>query len=364
VPTQIPKYNFEGGHAFIHPNQTFLAMKNLLHFFLLLGIIPALLLTGCKEDPVDPEVLEFETLTEYMVANDLDLPDVLNGWVKAGSALEVVVTDYSVPAYYVIDLRGADDFNAGHIKDAVNVPLANILDEAPNANGKKILVVCYTGQTAARATGALRLMGYEAYSLKWGMSGWHADLNAKWATNAGDYSSPNWVTSGTPAENTTFNDPVVNTGLESGASILEARVREMLSLDWTISRDVVLANPGDYFINNYWPQDSWDTYGHISGAYRVNEDLTLENINFLDPTTTMVTYCYTGQTSAITTAWLQVLGYENARSLMFGVNAINHSQLVTGTVGDAAKKSWGGAGSGSDLNFGYYDADGNLHMPL
>lgn len=50
-----------------------------------------------------------------------------------------------------MDIRSAVDFDNGHIKGAVNVPLANILTAAPNAGTKPILVVCYTGQTAARA---------------------------------------------------------------------------------------------------------------------------------------------------------------------------------------------------------------------
>ena len=76
----------------------------------------------------------------------------------------------------------------------------------------------------------------------------------------------------------------------------------------------------------------------------------------------MVTYCYTGQTSAITTAWLDVLGY-NGRSLLFGANGIVYSKLLNGVAGSAPKKSWMGEGSGSEMNFGYYDSEGNLHLP-
>jgi len=85
-------------------------------------------------------------------------------------------------------------------------------------------------------------------------------------------------------------------------------------------------------------------------------------VKYLDPGQTIVTYCYTGQTSAITTLWLDVLGY-NGRSLMFGVNGINHSGMKGSMVGSANKKSWHGEGSASELNFGYYDKAGNLHGP-
>lgn len=326
-------------------------------------MVPMVLFTNCKDDDPDPVVSEYETLTTYMIQNDLDLSNILDGWVKPATSINVDETDFSVPDYYVLDLRSQEDFDIGHIKNAVRTTLTDVLDAAPNANGKPILMVCYTGQTAARATSALRLMGYEAYTLKWGMSGWHQELAGKWNANAGDFSSPNWLTTGEPAVNTEFNNPNINTGEVDGPAILEARVRAMLQKQWTVSRDDVLGNPDNYFINNYWPIDSWNEYGHIKNAYRVNEELGLTGLKYLDPNATVVTYCYTGQTSAIVTGWLDVLGY-NGRSLMFGANGIVHSKLVASDVGGGKKKSWHGEGSGSECNFGYYDSDGNLHNPL
>ena len=65
-------------------------------------------------------------------------------------------------------------------------------------------------------------------------------------------------------------------------------------------------------------------FGHISGAYRINP-FTLADNSYLslnsDPSSTLVTYCYTGQTSAVLTATLKVLGY-NAKSLTFGMNGM------------------------------------------
>ena len=41
---------------------------------------------------------------------------------------------------------------------------------------KKIIVVCYTGQTAGQVVSILRLLGYDACSLKGGMvNGWMKD---------------------------------------------------------------------------------------------------------------------------------------------------------------------------------------------
>ena len=337
-------------------------MKSLFRLLLIIGILPMLFLTSCKEDTVDPQVAEFETLSKYMAQNALDLPDVLSGWVTSGSGLNVDQTDYSVSDYYIIDLRSAEDFAAGQIKDAHNTSLINILDEAKNANGQPILVVCYTGQTAGRGVAALRLMGYEAKSLKWGMSGWHSNFAGKWNANAGDFDHANWLRTGDPKPLESFNDPILNTYETVGSDILEARVQSVLqNSSWLIGKEELLGNPSNYFVINKWPVESWNEFGHVNGAYRIDETLNLEGLNNIDPAATSVVYCYTGQTSAISTFWLDVMGY-NVKSLKFGANSIVHSELLVGTAGNAPKKSWLGAGSGSEMNYGYY-VDGILIDP-
>lgn len=329
-------------------------MKNLIRLLAIL-LIPALALTSCKDDNNNPDLQEFETLTAYMAQNNLDLSNVLDGWVKAATTDLVDPVTNAIPGYYVMDIRSAEDFELGHIPGAVNVAVADALTVAETA-GQPILVVCYTGQTAARITGLLRLMKYEAYSLKWGMAGWNPffeENKAKWSANAVDFDSPNWVLAGDPTPKAEFGEPSFATGEKDGAAILRARVQLALqNTAWGVSKTDVLANPASYFINNMWPVASWDAFGHISGAYRLNEDLSLAGLKYVDPSKTVVTYCYTGQTSAIINSWMEVLGY-NAKSLMFGANSIVHSKLVGSDVDSAKKKSWQGEGAGSSYNYLY-----------
>ncbi len=341
-------------------------MRKLISLLFVAAFLPLLVLTSCREDE-DPDPAaktEYEVLTEYMQTNSMDLTDVLTGWVTSGSGLTVDAVDYSVADYYIMDFRGAADFDLGHIKDANNVLFAELLSAAPADKTTKILCVCYTGQTASRATGLLRLAGYSnAQNLKWGMCGWHSDFEAKWETNAADFASPNWTTSGTPPSVVEFEDPVFVTGNTDGADILAARIQAAIALPWTVSKTDVLATPSNYFINNKWPETSWTEYGHITGAYRIDENLGLAALINLNPAEEVVTYCYTGQTSSITTAWLQVLGFDTAKSLLYGSNGIVHTAMLTGTAGSAPAKSWKGVGSGSELNFGYYDSADMLHSP-
>jgi len=292
-----------------------------------------------------------------MIDKDFDLANIASEWVKPGTLLADGVAPTEVDSfavsYDVIDLRSAEDFATGHIKDAVNSTLENILTVAAEMDDP-ILVVCYTGQTAARAVAALRLSDHtDAVSLKWGMCGWNATFNDKWEDNVATETLDGWVTEGEPTPVAEFDYPTLDTGLEDGAEILAARVDAILSLDWLQTNPDVLDTPENFFINNYWTEDSWNTYGHIPTAYRIKENLGLAGLNGLDPDAdTVITYCYTGQTSGLITAWLHILGYENAKSLKFGANAI----VADGTI---AAKSWHGAGSASELNYGYFQTVGD-----
>lgn len=326
-------------------------------------VIAIFALTGCRKE----EINEYQVLTDYMKANTLALSDITNGWVKAGTALGVSTTDYSLASYYIIDLRSATDFNNGHIKDAHNVALVDLLTAVQSlSTDQKILCVCYTGQTASRATGLLRLAGYKnAVNLKWGMAAWHADFQAKWNNNAAQLNSANWVTDVTEATPGSYGLPVLETGYDNGKDILMARIKEVLDNEWTISKTDVLANPSAYYINNRWDLATWTAYGHIAGAHRI-EPMTLDNVSsFNFENATNVIYCYTGQTSSITTAWMQVLGYENTRSLSFGANGMIWDKMLTGGLTPSVQGStWKGTGSGWSCNYGYYKTDGTYVSPL
>ncbi|MBX9807133.1 MAG: hypothetical protein K2X95_04995 [Flavobacteriaceae bacterium] len=342
-------------------------MRKRISILLIAVIIPLFVATSCREYE-EASVDEYAILTKYMKDTGKDFANVVDAtWVKPANAINVNVTDYSVPDYYVMDIRSAVDFDNGHIKGAVNVALANILTAAPNAGTKPILVVCYTGQTAARAVAFLRLSGYTAHVLKWGMAGWNSAFQAKWTSNAAQLNHTNWVTTGAPAAVSQFKSPVLTTGKTTGAEILQARIAIALANTvWTVSKTDVLANPTNYFINNKWAQADWDTYGHITSAYRIDvaDGLTIDGLNKFNPAaTTLVTYCYTGQTSSITTAWLNVVGFDNAKSLSFGANGIIWDNMKNGSVA-IRKSTWQGDLSAWNNNFGYYKTDGTYVAPL
>jgi len=283
--------------------------------------------TSCIEAYEEPEVDRFAVLTTYLSQNNLDLNHMTTDWVIDAAALNTA----GVTNFYVIDLRSAADFATGHIQGAVNSTLQNVVTAAAGANGKQIVLACYTGQNAAVGLVALRLSGFRTCKiLKWGMSGWNSKFDT-WTANISDRAlqSPNWSATNTIAQPVSFAYPKLAATQNTAEAILQERVAYMLSkgLQGVAAADV-LAAPATFFINNYWTEADVNQYGHIKGAYRINETLKIANdgLKTLDPNSTIVVYCWTGQTSALVSSYLNVLGY-NAKSISFGANALLNSQL-------------------------------------
>ncbi|MGZ8290055.1 MAG: rhodanese-like domain-containing protein [Telluria sp.] len=78
----------------------------------------------------------------------------------------------------IIDVRTPDEFAAGHLRDAKNIPLADLgsrIGELGTQKSKAVVVVCQQGARAAKAVGVLRKAGFEdVVSLDGGQAAWVA----------------------------------------------------------------------------------------------------------------------------------------------------------------------------------------------
>lgn len=75
----------------------------------------------------------------------------------------------------LLDVRSADEFEAGHLEGAVNIPLPELRDRLYELNpDQEIWVYCQVGQRAYYATRALRLNGFNAYNLSGGFKTYRA----------------------------------------------------------------------------------------------------------------------------------------------------------------------------------------------
>jgi rhodanese-related sulfurtransferase len=298
---------------------------------LALLVIPVLLfIAGCSKDddsPVQPTINESELLVQALEGAD---GGYLNTTCPAIVDAKLVYEDINGPKkWYLIDVRAAADYALGHVATAVNVPIANILEHmktiTPNSY-EKIVIICYTGQSAAYTTAILRMAGYSnAFSMKFGMSSWHKDFDRVTSKVSSQYISQFVATDFPKAAAGSL--PTISTGKTTGADILKVRVDSVLAQTYSkvsIDAATVMANPANYYIVNYWPVSDYTLCKHIPGAiqYTPKADLKLSTFLKTLPTDkTIVVYCYTGQTSGNVATILRVMGYD-ARSLSFGTNGM------------------------------------------
>jgi rhodanese-related sulfurtransferase len=236
---------------------------------------------------------------------------------------------------YIISLRSAEDYAKGHIPGAVNVSvkalftLDNLATIPPD---RDVVLVCYTGQTAGQATAALNLLGYQAYSLLYGMSSWTSDPSV-------------YVKRFDPEQHT--SDYIVdNDAHQPGGpyklpfAVAQPPAEVAETVDITVVADVYFGegprtiqavdlfdnlNDGDpendpYVISLRSAEDY--AKGHIPGAVNVSvkELFTLDTLATIPPDRDVVLVCYTGQTAGQATAALNMLGYD-AYSLAYGMSS-------------------------------------------
>ncbi len=320
---------------------------------IVLVLFSSMFIISCSDDDDSVEVTINSTqdLVNYLDNKGMGIDDMLTNWIKTAAAVNDVMTDADASNdYYIMDIRSAALFEKGHIPGAVNSSLATIITDASACGGKTIAVVCYTGQSACHAVVALRLSGYsDAFSIMWGMSGWHTDINPNgepdpatltdanelrfdyWSAGTAQLNHANWVAApgNATVPVTTYALPAVTLEGNTDAEIVANRAYWITQNFHKKTATDVLDNNTNYFINNYWAATDVTTYGNIDGAYRINPiDLSL-----LNPDLPIVTYCWTGQTSSMITAYLGALGYD-AWSLGNGANAMIYDDL-TGHKWDA-----------------------------
>ena len=75
----------------------------------------------------------------------------------------------------VLDIRKPEDYALGHIPGAVNIDAGALFTPETLAalpTDRQIVVYCYTGQRSGQVVSVLNMLGYDAYSLKFGMPAW------------------------------------------------------------------------------------------------------------------------------------------------------------------------------------------------
>ena len=89
---------------------------------------------------------------------------------------------------FLLDIRLRENYAAGHIPGSVNVEFIDAMDSDNLAmlpkDGTPIIIVCYTGHTASELASVLNLLGYNAWTLRFGIMSWNALTRISiWSSN-------------------------------------------------------------------------------------------------------------------------------------------------------------------------------------
>jgi rhodanese-related sulfurtransferase len=186
----------------------------------------------------------------------------------------------------VVDIRKSEDYDAAHINGAVSIPFgAGMQEKFSNLpTDKKIIVACYSGQTAGQTVGVMRTLGYDAVSLKFGMGdkGWAGFITSEAANNYfADYPGSRIIT---------WEDLFAKIDAGEEPFILSIR------------------------------QEDVYTEGHIKGAALASWGADLSSkVSMLPTNEPVYVYCYSGQTAGQAIALMNMLDIE-AISVKSGYN--------------------------------------------
>ena len=100
------------------------------------------------------------------------LKGATGGSLTAAGAVQLINREKAV----VIDVCEANEFAAGHVGGAKNIPLNQLEEKLPGLvknKGLPLILVCQTGARSNRALGIVKKLGYEqAQSLAGGLGAW------------------------------------------------------------------------------------------------------------------------------------------------------------------------------------------------
>ncbi len=74
----------------------------------------------------------------------------------------------------LIDVREADEFAAGHVPGAVNLPMSSLGGRLAELPDDAFAVICHLGARSARVVEALEPRGYDATNVDGGTDAWLA----------------------------------------------------------------------------------------------------------------------------------------------------------------------------------------------
>jgi len=202
--------------------------------------------------------------------------------------------------FYLLSARGAEDFGKAHIEGANNVPFnASFVDNLAGVpKDKKVVVYCYSGQTAGQATAIMKLLGYDVVSLNGGMG-------------VGSNAPLGWTNKGY----TVVSSSTLYNGIVGYFANMPEHIYKIGQADFA---DKVIAGD-DMVIVDIRKAADYEK-GHAIGAINLPWGPAIaEGLTSISQDKEVFIYCYSGQTAGQAVMTLNLAGI-NARSVNLGWN--------------------------------------------
>ncbi|WP_207655819.1 rhodanese-like domain-containing protein [Vallitalea okinawensis] len=223
---------------------------------------------------------------------------------------------------FILDIRTAEDYAAGHVKGAYNAPWGTAISDSLSKipSDVPVYVYCYSGQTAGQTVMTLNLAGFNARSVN---LGWNFGIS-----KVEGYESVSVTDANEFGEDVTEINAEVQTALDAYYAGL-ADVKETTFKNYKVSEDnlkAMIDNKDDFYLLSIRSAEDFAN-GHIDGAENIPWGAGMEqSFSNLPKDKTIVVYCYSGQTAGQTVAGLRLLGYD-AVSLNGGVGVGSNAPL-------------------------------------
>ncbi len=245
-------------------------------------------------EEISTAIIENEAL--YMAVKDF-ANNAPEGWaaIKPVAVNEKFINGEE---FVLIDNRRVDEYEAGYIDGAINIPLEEMMTRLDEIDSEaKIVVYCRSGIRGMIGTLALRMLGYDALNMSGGYLGWQAEELP--------------VVGAAPDFKSLFAKIIANNGADKSYGTMPA---DGLNTE-------LIENP-DLFVIDVREPSELEENGHIPGAVNIPLKTLVDNPALLpaDLDTPIVVYCKSGTRSTYAWTILNLIGYTDVRNLSAGMD--------------------------------------------
>ena len=265
------------------------------------------------ELPTEPGTAPAEEISTAIIENEaqfMAVKDFLNnspdGWATISPA-DVNEKMINGEDFALVDVRRVDEYDAGYIEGAVNLPMEEIMTQLDQVDpGTEVVIYCRSGVRGMAVTVALNMLGYDALNMSGGYLGWQAEELP--------------VVGAAPDFQALFANIIANNGADKAYGTMSA---DALNTE-------LIENPDLFVIDVREPSELEET-GHVPGAVNIPVKTIADNLALLpgDLDTPIVVYCKSGTRSTFAWTVLNLLGYTNVRNMSAGMNGWLGAQLGT-----------------------------------